>query len=215
MQSVTDLIKLRDAIRSRVLRLRGVASSISSPLGAEENRAISYVTIEIDNLVVFGLRQYAKSCLLGGRASNGLRITSTVRPKTTEEAAAYIYKSVNPAGYQNIKSPKSIRERDEIIVRDPKKIEKVLMDYSVSNISTFTIALSLNAEVFHEAKICRHFFAHRTRNTFEAVTSFASGLGVVGVEMPEHLVVRGRPGTGVRFLDGWLSDVDNFFDLAT
>ncbi|WP_394887040.1 hypothetical protein ACG873_20200 [Mesorhizobium sp. AaZ16] len=89
------------------------------------------------------------------------------------------------------------------------------MDYATSNLPNFTLALSLNAEIFAEAKICRHFFAHRARNTYEAVQAFAANLGIVGVNMPEHLIVRGRPSTGVRIIDGWLADVENFFDLAT
>lgn len=88
------------------------------------------------------------------------------------------------------------------------------MDYSVSNLPNFALALSLNAEVFSEAKIFRHFFAHRAQNTYEAVQAFAANTGIVGVDMPEHLILRGRPGTGVRFVDGWLADVENFFDLA-
>jgi len=105
-------------------------------------------------------------------------------------------------------------EKDEYVFRNPKMTEKVLIDYSASNLPNFALALSLNAEVFSEAKICRHFFAHRAKNTYEAVQNFAANLGIVEKVMPEHLILRGRPTTGVRFLDGWLGDVQNFFDLA-
>jgi hypothetical protein len=216
MQCVTDLVKLRDSIISRVERLRQIVAPITAPLGSEDRRALAFVTIELDNLVIVGLRQYAKSSLLRSRTAAGVRITATVQPASTEEAAAFIYRSINPKGYANrLKSPLKILEKDEIPVRDPKTMERVLMDYSASNLPNFALALSLNADVFSEAKLCRHFFAHRSKNTYEAVRVFAANLGIVGRDMPENLILRGRPGTGVRFLDGWLADVENFFDLAT
>jgi hypothetical protein len=215
MQCATDLVKLRDAIIARVSRLRQIAHAISTPLGSEDRRALAFITIELDNLIVVGLRQYTKSSLLRSRTAAGARITASVRPETTEEAAASIYSSLNPKGYLRLKSPRRIVEKDEITFRDPKRTEKVLSDYAASNLPNLSLALSLNAEVFSEAKICRHFFAHRAMNTYEAVQTFAANLGVVGVEEPEHLILRGRPGTGVQFLGGWLADVENFFDLAT
>lgn len=214
MQSVSDLGKLRDAILGRVGDLRRVVSPVTAPLSAEDRRAISYVTIELDNLIIVGLRQYTKSSLLRSRTSDGKRITASVKPKSTEEAAALIYASLNPKGYSKNK-PIVIKEKDEMPFRDPKKAEKVLMDYSASNLANLNLALSLNAQVFGELKTIRHFFAHRAQNTFEAVHKFAIDRAVVSFETPEHLVVRGRPGTGVKFLDGWFAEVENFFDLAT
>jgi len=215
MQCVSDLVKLRDAVISRVRVLRQIASPIASPLKSEDRRVIAYVTIEIDNLIIGGLRQYTKSSLLRGRAASGARVTATVQPNSPEQAAAYIFRSLNPKGYAKRRCPNTISERDEIVFRDPKQTERVLIDYQTSNVNTFALALSLNAEVFAEAKICRHFFAHRAQNTCDAVRVFANNLGIAGRVVPEHVVMHGRPGTGVRLLDGWFSDVENFFDLAT
>lgn len=215
MQCVTDLVKLRDAVISRSRHLRLITGGISIPMAPEELRALAYAAIELDNLVVVGLRQYAKSSLLRSRTAAGARVTANVNPKSPEEAAALVFRSLNPAGFTKAKNPKAIAERQEVAIRDPKKVEKVLTDYSASNLSNMALALSLNADVFAEVKVFRHFFAHRARNTSEEVQLFAAKVGVVGTYRPEHLLVRGRPGTGVRFLDGWLADVENFFDLAT
>lgn len=215
MQCVTDLAKLRDSVTSRSLQLRQLVAKISLPLTPDDRRNLAYVAIELDNLLVVGLRQYAKSSLLKSRTAAGVRITSSVNPQTTEQAAALIYRSLNPKGFQNNHSPLAIRERDEVVFRDPKKIEKVFTDYSVSNLPNITLALSLNAAVFSELKVFRHFFAHRAKSTFDEVQLFAANLGVFGVHRPEELLLRGRPGTGVRFLEGWLADVENFFDLST
>lgn len=215
MQCVTDLVKLRDAVISRSRHLRLITSGISSPLSSEERRALAYAAIELDNLIVTGLRQYTKSSLLRSRTAAGLRVTANVSPESTEEAAALIFRSINPTGFQKAKSPHAIPERQEVAFRDPKKVEKVLTDYAASNLANIALALSLNADVFAEVKVFRHFFAHRARNTFEEVQLFAAKVGVVGSYRPEHLLIRGRPGTGAKFLDGWLADVENFFDLAT
>ena len=184
-------------------------------MSAEERRTLAFVTIELDNMIVVGLRQYTKSCLLRSRTVSGARITSSVAPLDSEEAAALIFKSLNPTAYGNAGSPVKLKEKKEVAFRDPKQTEKVFLDYTVSNISNLTLALSLNATVFSEAKLFRHFFAHRAQNTCDEVRDFATNLAIVGVSKPEHLMLQGRPGTGVRFIDGWLADVENFFDLAT
>lgn len=215
MQCVTDLAKLRDAVKWRVRCLRQVLSPITVPLGTKERRDIAFLVIELDNLIIVGLRQYTKSSLLRSRTTAGVRITASVRPASTEEAAAFIYRSLNPKGYQNLKSPAVILEKNEIVFRDPKRAEKVFIDYAASNLPNLATGLSLNAEVFSEIKVCRHFFAHRARNTYEEVLDFAEDLGIFAVDMPEQLLLRGRPSTGVRLLEGWLADVENFFDLAT
>lgn len=161
MRCVSDLLKLRDSTITRVRRLREVATPITLPLGSEDRRALAFISIELDNLIVVGLRCYTKSCLLGSRNAAGDRITTTVSPASSEEAAALIFKSLNPTGYAKKNSPLAISEKDEAAFRDPKKSEKVMIDYSVSNLPNLIVALSLNAAVFQEAKICRHFFAHR------------------------------------------------------
>jgi hypothetical protein len=215
MQCATDLVKLRDAISSRIRHLSQITSSLSTPLSWEDRRALSFATVELDNLIVVGLRQYAKSSLLRARTSSGSRITATVKPATGEEAAALILKSLNPKAYQKAKNPVSIAEKDELVFRDPKKVETVLTTYQASNQSNLALALSLNSSAFSEIKVFRHYFSHRMRNTYEAVQNFAVNNAMPANEIPERLLLRGRPGSGVRLLDGWLADINTFFDLAS
>ena len=214
MQSVSDLAKLRDAIIVRCHTLRLVASATSSPLGGQDRRNLAFVTIELDNLVIVGLRQLTKSCLLGCRTVAGHRVASTSSAVDAQEAAAHIYRSLKPQGYLKLKSPAKISERDEVTSRDPKDVEKVLSFYGASNISNIKLALSLNAEVFSETKVFRHFFAHRAKNTYEDVVNFAQNIGAPKPRMPEELIVMGRPGTGIGIIEGWTADLINFFDLA-
>ncbi|MBV8685339.1 MAG: hypothetical protein JOZ90_14575 [Alphaproteobacteria bacterium] len=211
---MTDLAKLRDSVISRVRNLSAIVGPIKPPLSSVDRQALAFVTIELDNLVIVGLRQYTKSSLLRSRTAAGDRITANVSPNSVGEAAALIFSSLNPAKYVKKGSPVVINEEDEIAFRDPKQAEKVLLDYAASNIPNFALALSLNALIFSELKTCRHFFAHRARNTFENVRDFAALQGIANIEMPERLLVHGRPTTGTRFLDGWLGELETFFDLA-
>jgi len=214
MQCVSDLAKLRDCAIRRVRTLREIVAPIASPLGSEDKRALAFVTVELDNLIIVTLRQFTKSSLLGSRTAAGYHVTASVRPHTPQEAAALVFNSLNPAGYLKLKSPAAIDEEDELVFRDPKRVEKVLTDYAASNLANVQLALSLNAVVFSEVKVCRHFFSHRMRNTVEQVKVLANNVGVITFADTENLLVVGRPGTGIRFIDGWLSDVENFVDLA-
>lgn len=214
MQAVSDLAKLRDAVIARCRTLQLLAKTTSHPLGGQDRRNLAFVIVEIDNLIVGGLRQLTKSCLLGCRTVGGQRVLSTSSATSSEEAAAHIYRALRPQGYLNRHSPPTIVERDELTFRDPKDAEKVLRFYSASNLANIQLALGLNAEVFGETKVFRHYFSHRARNTYEEVVAFAQNVGASRPRMPEELVIMGRPGTGVVFVEGWTADLINFFDLA-
>lgn len=152
MQSVSDLVKLRDAVIARCRMLQLLASATSHPLGGQDRRNLAYVIVEIDNLIVGGLRQLAKSCLLGCRTAAGQRVTSTSSATSSEEAAAHIYRALSPQGYLNKGSPTVIPERDEVASRNPKDIEKVLGYYGASNLGQIQFALGLNAEVLERQR---------------------------------------------------------------
>lgn len=165
MQCVTDLAKLRDSIISRVRCLRQIASPITAPLGSEDGRALAFVNIKLDNLVILGLRQYTKSSLLRSRTAAGVRISAAVKPSSTEEAAAFVYRSLRPDVYSGrMKSSPKIKEKEEVAFRDPKEAEKVLLDYSAPNLINLSLALSLNADVFQKQRYADTFL-HTVQKT--------------------------------------------------
>ena len=214
MQSVSDLTKLRDSVIARCRTLQLLTTGAKTLLGSQDRRNLAFVTIELDNLVVLGLRQFTKSCLLGCRTAAGQRVLSSSLASNSEEAAAHIYRVLNPRGFLKLHSPSSISESEEIVFRNPKDVEKTLAFYGATNLTNISLALSLNANIFGEAKMLRHFFAHRAKNTYDQVTKFALNLGMPKPRMPEDLIVMGRPSTGVTIIDGWTADVINWFDLA-
>lgn len=214
MQAVSDLAKLRDSVISRCRLFQTLAAGIRNPISARDRRDLSFLVIEIDNLVVVGLRQFTKSSLLRCRTASGQRVQSTSTAQSPQEAAAHILKVLQPQKFLNQKSPVIIHEKDEESVRDPKKVAKALHAYSASNLPNLNLALSLNAQVFGEAKVFRHYLAHRAQNTYDSVCQFAANEGFAKPRIPEELLVRGRPSTGVSLVDGWTGDLINFFDYA-
>jgi hypothetical protein len=188
--------------------------SVATPYGTRERLALSFTAIELDNLIIGGLRQYTKSSLLRARTASGIRISATVSPGNAEEAAAYVYSVLNPKGYAKIKNPSAIHEKDEIKFRDPKNIEKVLSSCSASNLPNVQIGIALNGGAFSELKLFRHFFAHRCIDTYAEVQKFSTSICIIDRLVPADLMMRGRPGDGVRLMDGWIADVRNFFDMA-
>jgi hypothetical protein len=130
------------------------------------------------------------------------------------QAAARVYAVLNPSGYQKLGNPPTIKEEAEIAFRNPANAEKVLLAYGATNVATLQFAMGFNAIVFSEIAKVRHFFAHRAENTNERVRTWATNIGMFSYIDPETSLVAGRPGTGVKILDGWLAETENFFDTA-
>jgi hypothetical protein len=211
MHCVSDLAKLKHSVRRRTIYFRSLVDGLQSPLTISDKRRLAYVAIELDNLVVTGLRQFTKSSLLGCKTSSGARVGVQSGITSPPQAAALVYATLNPAGYAKIGSPTTIKESDEISFRDPSKAEKVLISYSATNVSKVQFAMGFNGAIFSEIAPVRHFFAHRAKNTNEKVRTWATNIGFFAFSDVETLMVSGRPSSGVRIIDGWLADAENFF----
>jgi hypothetical protein len=68
--------------------------------------------------------------------------------------------------------------------------------------------------VFSEIAKIRHFFAHRAENTSARVRSWATSVGLFSYVDAETALVSGRPSTGVKIIDGWLAETENFIENA-
>src|ERR1700722_12804751 len=128
MRATTDLEKLRAAISYRLLRLRRLYSSLTSRSRSDRTLVTSVVVIELDNLVLGGMRQFMISSLRGARTCSGLRVR-TNRPFAQEgEIAAYALRVLNSVTYNRMKQPTSISRRDEPTIRDPRNMAKVFQE---------------------------------------------------------------------------------------
>lgn len=215
MQCTSDLGKLGDAIARRLLRLQQLVPDSTASLGQRERLALAFVTIEVDNLIVTGLRQYAKSTLLRPKTKTGNRVSVNAEVTHPSEAAALIYQTLNPTAFaRNFPRQSRIAEKDEWVSRNPRDFDRVLSVYSATNLNSFRTALSLNSPVFAEAKVFRHFFAHRCENTYSNVQVSMERIGCFKRYCPEEYLLLGRLSDGRRIVDSWLEDLDVFFDLA-
>lgn len=214
MRCVSDLAKLRGDVEDRLERLAALTDHLNAPLSSQDRRSISYSIIELDNLVVNGLRNLTKSSLMGGRAVNGLRVTSSVNPRSSEEAGALIMSVLRSAQFTDLGSPRVVNEDQEPTFRLTTDAERVLASFEASNLADVQLGSGLNGRVFKEPKTFRHFFAHRCRGTNEKVRAFGQSAGLFSFEDAEHLAISRRPSTGIPLLRGWYDDLHDFCALA-
>ena len=136
MQASSDLAKLYDSIRQRLIRMRLVSDNIKKNRNHFSGAFISHLVIETDNLVKSCLREFSVSSLLGARTRNGHRIRTNVKICTSEEAYAYILSILNTVKYNKMKNPKNITLREAHTIRNPLDIQKIFKSCNPTNISS-------------------------------------------------------------------------------
>jgi hypothetical protein len=214
MQCVSDLSKLQLAVRRRSAKLRALWLSRNGMSRPRRRIALAYGTIELDNLIVMGLRQFTKSSLLNCRTAGGARVSCTFSASDPRHAAAAILATLNRPKHRSLGRPLSIDERQEQIFREPRDALKVLTQFGATNAPSLIQGMAYNGTVFSEIGTVRNFFAHRASGTSERVKSLGSRIGLMQLVDAEALLESVRPGTSLRVFEGWLNDVDNFFGDA-
>lgn len=214
MRCVSDLEKLRKPVLLRSLRLDRVwAEAMASPKELRDP-IIAFAVIELDNLLVGGLRQFTKSSLLGCRTAGGMRVASTSGVRSPSQAAALVLRELNAQRYAELNDPSEIIERFEQTFREPRDAYRVLERYSASNLGHLQAAMAYNGSVFSEIATVRNFFAHRSAGTYERVRGFSTRLGMVPLDSPESLIASRRRGRPVAIFEDWNADLRNFFNVA-
>lgn len=214
MRCVSDLEKLRRPILLRSFRLDRVWARAMRSRKETRDPLITFAVIELDNLLVGGLRQFTKSSLLGCRTVDGLRVVSTSAAYSPSRAAALVLMELNAQRYAELNSPTEISERFEQTFREPRDAYRVLAKYSASNLPHLQTGMAYNGSVFSEIATVRNFFAHRSAGTYERVKGFSTRLGMVPLDSPESLVASRRKGRPVTIFEDWNADLRNFFDAA-
>jgi hypothetical protein len=212
MQPVSDLEKLHRALNGRTRRLRLGYSALSSPMTAQGRQYMAFLTIELDNLLVMGLRQFAKSVLIGCRTKAGNPAKCSQIASSPSEAGALMLSVLNNRKFKQLGSPATVQERDEFTFREPRDLYKLMLTYSATNIQSVLSAMAFNGNVFSEIATLRNFFAHRAEGTFDKVRGLGARIGIIGFSDPESLLLEFRPNTNIRLIEGWMNDIDDFFD---
>lgn len=210
MRACSDLGKLHAAVLTRINRLR---SKYDVSKGATDNRSLLLAgcVIELDNLVLGGLRQFTVSSLKGTRTVRHHWVTSTPIISQETEAGAYILSVLNSVRFARLNNPTAVTRKEEPTVRDPKDTEKVLQAASASNIPSLQTALSLNSPLFRDLGIVRNFYAHRNADTWRKARNVALAMNI-SVRHADEIVTAPSHNAPATIFDDWLFDAELFFD---
>jgi hypothetical protein len=215
MRPVSDLEKFHSAVVDRINKIRRIYASHRGSTQRPGPRDFAFCVIELDNLIINALREYAVSSLRSARTKKGKRITSTCIYTSHEEIGAVYLSLINNQKFVRLGSPRVISRRDEPSWRDPKNIEKLLAYYSTSNFSSFQTALSLNSAVFRDIALFRNFYAHRCSDTWHKCKRWLSQNNFKSMTHPDEFVGTAVHTVSVQKYEDWLSDLELFFDCCT
>lgn len=212
MRASSDLRKLHSAVQYRISRIKYRYISVLKCPKENNDLLITYCVIELDNMAVSTLREFAISCLKRARTLNGHRITINTSFNNEKEISAFILSIINTVRYEKIGKPKSISRDQEPTVRDPKDIKKILSNCNASNLTSLDTAISLNTGIFRDLATLRNFYAHRNEDTWKKVRNKARDIGIVSIQNPDEVVqatILGRP---VSVFEDWLAEAAIFFN---
>lgn len=215
MRAVTDLEKLRVAISCRLIRLRRLYSSLPARSRSDRTLVTSVAVMELDNLVLGGLRQFMISSLRGGRTCSGLRVRTNRSFGQEGEIAAYALQVLNSVRYNRLNQPASITRRDEQTIRDPRDMAKVFQACAATNLPSLDVALSLNSPLFRDLGTFRNFYAHRNDDTCRKAYTKGAVLGLTNFQHTDDIVTSSLIGRPVSIYEDWLDDAELFFEELT
>lgn len=208
-----NLHRLHDAAQYRIERLIKLHRGVNILPADQQSRRLAYIAIELDNLNICTLREFTISTIRKAKSVKGNRITVSRSLGREEEIGAYILSVLNPVKYTKLRSPVTIKRTDEPSVRDPKEIRKVLVDCNASNLSSIDNALALNSSLFRDIKPIRHFYAHRSKDTFLKASTHSASLGLPHPRHPDDILRHVVPGRSLPVLEEWLIEAQLFYEL--
>ncbi|WKY30268.1 hypothetical protein [Pseudomonas donghuensis] len=213
MRASMHLGRLNDAAQYRLERLQALYNTMGGLPVPQQSRRLAYISIELDNLNICTLREFTVSTIRGAKTTTGKRITVNQRMGPDDEIGAFILSVVNSVKYRKLRNPVKVQRTQEQTIRDPKEVEKVLVACGASNLPSLQNALSLNSSLFRDIKFIRHFYAHRSKDTFIKASANAASMGIHNPSHPDQIlkyVVTGRPHS---VIEEWLVEAKIFYQL--
>jgi hypothetical protein len=212
MRPSKDLRTIYRSVSFRILRLRRIFVAATNSNEPRRRVLLAFCAIELDNLIISGLRAFTVSTLSCARRASGVKVTTNRQFSGEDQIAAFVVSTVAPKKYARMNAPATIARRDEQTIRDPKEIEKVLIGAAATNLISLQNALALNSPIFSNLKFVRHFYAHRNGDTWSQVSDRARNLGLMGIKCTDDLLVARVPNRPVMVFEDWLDDAELFFD---
>lgn len=213
MRASMHLGRLHDATQYRLKRLLDLYGTIGVLPIPQQSRRLAYIAIELDNLNISALREFTISTIRCAKSLTGKKISVNRNLGQEDEIGAYILSVLNPVRYKNLKFPATVKRTDEPTVRDPKEVKKVLVDCAASNLASMDNALSLNSSLFRDIKPIRHFYAHRSKDTFIKALANSASLGLPHPRHPDEILKHVVPGRSVPVWEEWLIEAQIFYEL--
>lgn len=215
MRAARDLAKLNDALQGRIRRIRRRLSIGLADLSGEgqvaRDAVVATAVVELDNVLVSGLRHYTLSTLFRAKTIAGARIVHSATIGNERQASAYIFSVKNVVGYQNRNSPAEVSRKLEPTIRDPKDTDDILAACAATNRANFQTALGFNFAVFENLGTVRNFYGHRSLHTWNKARTKAQAWGI----SPKHaneLVTSNLAGRPVTVFEDWADELEIFFD---
>lgn len=215
MRSFTDLEKLYDAIAYRLIRIRRLYASRAARPSSDTGLVLANSVIELDNLVLSGLREFLVSSLRRARTKSGARVSVSQKFGNEEQISAFIVSVLNSRKYTNLNSPTNLKRGDEPTIRDPRDIRKLMAASGASNIPSIDSALSLNSPIFRDLGTVRNFYAHRNADTWRKAQDRARASGFLNIKRMDDYVLAPLPSRPGSIFEDWLDDAELFFDELT
>ena len=196
--------KIQSQVLRRIRRLNLVLDGAPA-IFEEQDRRVSFVTIEAVNAWGIFCRFFYLSCALGGKDANGSRIVSGGGSfQTTQDALTLAVHEVKPR-LRSKTGPWTYR--DEPTWHQIDEFTRVMRALNPSNLSNVLKAVSLTTNVFQDLPTFRNFFAHRGEHTARKARSVANSYLVSTQLHPTSILVSYQPGRPQTILRDWLDDL--------
>lgn len=217
MRIARDLGRLEISAHARLRRLRDVAVHCSSVGATRRDRevSVSYCVVELYNLWYSFSRCFFLSAALGARDGAGVRVViiGAARPRTVEDALTYAIKIRRR--YRNLQPPWKWHHEPNWV--DPKVLLDTLKAVGASNLTRVSNGLSVPSTTLDELPPFRHFFAHKNRDTVQALRPLISAHSISPTLRPTDALLTPATVLGARrpqpLLLDWIDDVTNVVQL--
>jgi hypothetical protein len=210
MQRVAWLGRLEEVAIRRALRLRSLVDTYSVPVPSDQDRIVSYVTIEALNLWASFARAYYVSSVLGARISAGGKVTVQKRGiRTPGDAITFSVQRLGPRR----RAAGPWKRRDEPAWHTPSTLLTLFEDLGASNLKEVQRAFGYQTRVFGQLPTFRNFFAHRNEESAEKTAQIARAYGLSPRLRPSEVLCSRTVGRPQNILADWLDDLRNVMQL--
>jgi hypothetical protein len=198
------LDRLQRTAQRHVLRLRGLATGVSTPATGGAERLVSYVVIETANLWSEYSRAYYLSTAFRARDGHGVRIQLQVGGiRTEEDALTQAILCVKP-GLPKRHGPWT--PQDEPPWHDRGVLNKIVVNLGASNSRSVSAAAGYGTPATQDLQTVRNYFAHKSQGTAAKMRRLARRYKHPGVR-PATLMLSVEPGKRQPVLIEWLDDL--------